>query len=84
MHIFCRQELQLNTLKRQWPSYLPAFSPQTHVPELWTSPLAVVHQLTAEGAQWGRLTVPLLLCGLQKDELRTVSQLRELVPKNQL
>ena len=84
MHIFCRQELQLNTLKRQWPSYLPAFSPHTHVPELWTSPLAVVHQLTAEGAQWGRLTVPLLLCGLQKDELRTVSQLRELVPKNQL
>lgn len=66
MHIFCRQELQLNTLKRQWPSYLPAFSPQTHVPELWTSPLATVHQLPAEGAQWGRLIVPLLLSGLSE------------------
>ena len=84
MPIFCRQGLQLNTLKRQWPSYLPAFSSQTHAPELWTSLLATVHQLTAEGAQWGRLIVPLLLCGLQKKELRTISRLRELVPKNQL
>ena len=66
MHIFCRQELQLNTLKRQWPSYLPAFSPQTHVPELRTSPLATGHQLPAEGAQWGRLIVPLLLSGLSE------------------
>ena len=52
MHIFCRQEPQVNTLKRQWPSYLPAFSCQTHVPEPWTSPLATVHQLPAERAQW--------------------------------
>ena len=52
MHIFSRQGPQLNTLKRQWPSYLPAFSPQTRVPELWTSLLATVHQLPAEGAQW--------------------------------
>ena len=84
MHIFSRQGPQLNTLKRQWPSYLPAFSPQTRVPELWTSPLATVHQLPAEGAQWGRLIVPLLLSGLQKDELRAISQLRDLVPKIQL
>ena len=63
---------------------LSAFFSQTHVPELWTSPLATVHQLPAEGAQWGRLIVPLLLSGLQKDELRVISQLRDLVPRIQL
>ena len=66
MHIFCRQEPQLNTLKRQWPSYLPAFSCQTHVPEPWTSPLATVHQLTAERAQWRRLIVPLCSLGFRR------------------
>lgn len=74
----------MHVFQQTWPFYLPAFSSQTHVAELWTSLLATVHQLTAEGAQWGRLIVPLLLCGLQKKELRTISQLRELVPKNQL